>query len=290
MNLLKRFNTYQKERFPLVILVATTTAVVLSSNAVTLSSLSPVSFLAAFFAGLLYLFHIRVIDEIRDNQHDNTYHLSRPIPRGVISLKELKTLDAVGVGVFLVIAFLFGKLTLLIGVVALLYTYLAGKEFFLGEIIRAKFFIYNAVNLVQMVLLQFFVYSLFSNTWYKGNLVWIHLLFIFINAILLEVLRKIKIEPEESIGHDTYSWHIGFKRSLATFLAFAFISYATFLWILLKNSIAVIPISVSVLFVVPLLVSTISHSRKKTKKSENLLYLSTLIMYVGLNLIIYFTI
>lgn len=290
MNLLKRFNTYQKERFPLAILIFTTAAVVLSSNAVTSSPLSIYSFIAGFVAGILYLFHIRVVDEVRDSLHDRTFHTYRPIPRGTISLKELKTMDLVGILAFLAIALTFGIQTFVIGIVALLYTFLAGKEFFLGEKIRSRFFIYNAINLVQMVLLQFFVYSLFSSNWYESNFVWIHLIFIFINAILLEVLRKIKIAPEESVGHDTYSWHIGFKYSLLVFIVFAFISYLTFLYLIFKNSPSFVSIGVSVFFMVSLLLSAIAHNKKRSKKSENYLYLSTLVMYVGLNIIIYFAI
>ncbi|HTE49085.1 MAG TPA: hypothetical protein VK675_04215 [Candidatus Paceibacterota bacterium] len=290
MNLLKRFDIYQKERFPLIILIFTTGAVVLSSNSVTLSPLTGYTFLAGLTAGVLFIFHIRVVDEVRDSLHDRTYHTSRPIPRGTISIKELKTMDLVGILVFLTIGFTFGIQTLAIGIIALLYTFLAGKEFFLGEKIRSKFFIYNGINLIQMILLQFFVYSLFSAYWYSNVLVWTHLVFIFFNVILLEVLRKIKIAPEESIGHDTYSWHIGFSYSLIVFIFTVFMSYFTFLYLILNHNPSLVSICASVFFMISLILSAIAHNKKKNKKSENYLYLWTLIMYVGLNILIYITI
>jgi 4-hydroxybenzoate polyprenyltransferase len=289
MNLLKRFNIYQKERFPLGVLVCTTSVVVLSSAAVTHGALTWISFCAAFIGGIFYLFHIRVVDEIRDASHDSTYHASRPIPRGLISLKELQMLDAIGITVLIGIALIAGVLPTLCIVCALGYTFIAGKEFFLGEWVRSHFLIYNGINLVQMILLQFFVYSLFSNSWYKSNLVWIHLIFIFLNAVLLEVLRKIKITPEESQGHDTYSWHMGFKQSLFIFLIFIIASYAAFLYIIFEGTFFTYSVSISLLFMIFSIATIVIHTYTKNKRSENLLYLSTFGMYIGLHLIIYFT-
>jgi len=288
MDFLKSFNIYQKERFPLAVLVFTITAIALSSSAVTHSRLNIGLFVGAFLAGLFYMFHIRVIDEVRDNAHDTTYHTHRPIPRGAISLRELKIMDGIGVAGFLIIALLFGKLTFLLAIVSLAYTFLAGKEFFLGERIRSRFFIYNAVNIVQLVLLQFFVYSLFSHVWYKHDQVWIHLLFIFVNALLIEILRKVKIKPEESVGHDTYSWHIGFDRALLVSLLFVFMSYGTFLWLLFTSGFSPLAFSISAFFMIVCVLSFFGHSHSKNKKSENYLYGSTLLLYIALNVLIYF--
>ena len=286
MNFFSRFNIYQKERFPLAILTWTTVAVVLSSGSVATSHVKIVTILLACISGIAYLFHIRVVDEVRDYSHDQTYHATRPIQRGVISTKELQTLDALSVTIFFAIALCFGVLSTVIAIVCVLYTYIAGKEFFLGEKIRARFLLYNAVNLVQMILLQFFVYSLFSKTWYMSHVLWLHLLFIFINAVMLEIVRKIKIAPEESVGHDTYSWHIGFYTSLSIFFGLALFDYAVFVKLVLSNISASL-LTISGFFMLSLLISIFVHSHKKTKKTEIYLYLSALGLYIGLNLIIY---
>ena len=101
MNLLRRFYIYQDERFPLKYLAFTTFAVVISSAAILSFDVSITKILASYFSGLFFIFHIRVIDESRDFKHDVKFHPKRPIPRGLITIKELMILDLFGLASFL---------------------------------------------------------------------------------------------------------------------------------------------------------------------------------------------
>ena len=66
--------------------------------------------------------------------------------------------------------------------------------------------------MIQMVLLQLFVYVIFTNQFTLNKVMIIHLLFVIFNTIILEFIRKIKTDKEESKGKDTYSWHLGYKN------------------------------------------------------------------------------
>ncbi len=143
--------------------------------------------------------------------------------------------------------------------------------------------------MVQMILLQLFVYSYLATGWYTQQLTWIHLGFIFMSAIVLEVLRKIKITNEESVGHDTYSWHTGFKGSVGIFSLTVALNYLLFLWLLYRAAtLSYISFGFSVFFMVPLVVAIVFHYRRQTKWSEKIVSLETVLWYIGLNLIIYF--
>ena len=78
-NFFKRFCEFQKERFQIEILIFTTTAVVLSSVAVSLPEGKFIfNFLTEIFVSivtlLLFMFHIRVLDEYKDYDFDSKYH------------------------------------------------------------------------------------------------------------------------------------------------------------------------------------------------------------------------
>lgn len=286
-----RFFIYQLERFPLFILIFTTTSVVLSTAAIVVphfsSDLIPL-LIVGTTSVLLYLFHIRVVDEVRDSSHDSRFHQDRPVQRGLISLGELRAVNRIGLVVFAAISIYLGWQTALIGAALLTYTHIAGKDFFVADHIRDRFLTYNAVNLVQMLLLQVYLYSVFTARLTFSRLVFAHLLFVFVDNVLLEILRKIKIETEESPGNDTYSARLGFRGSLILFALCALCNHLLFIYLLFNIN---VPMGkymfFPMLFISFLLLSTGYHYFRHTKSSEGLLYLSTLIRYVGLNSIIF---
>ena len=290
-NVLFTFLAYQAERFPLAVLVPTTLSVVLSSyviaSTLTVVTQAPLKILLGVVAALAYLFHMRAVDEGRDFDHDTRHHRVRPIQRGLVSRKELDAIDRVGLALFVGIALGYGLRTAVLGSVALLYSFVAGREFFLGERIRRRFFAYNAVNLIQAILLQAVIYSIFTGVWYRFPTLWLHLAFVLSNSILIEFVRKIKIQAEESSGHDTYSWHLGFRNSLWVYGALIAVSYSLFLSIMNDlGRMRYLAMIISAIPVVLLLAAIVRHGAQQDKSSEEALQLSTLALYVGLHLVI----
>lgn len=103
---MNRWWIYQKERFPiakngLLIAIFSTSAVGYSlllrtsANQPVVPSLGLI--ILAFVALFLFFLQLQVIDEFRAIQKDVLYNPSRPVPRGLVSLQELKLIGfAVG--------------------------------------------------------------------------------------------------------------------------------------------------------------------------------------------------
>ncbi len=97
LTIAKRFNAYQRERFPIIVLAISLLPAVFSSAAVVSSHPTLLAGLGALLASVAYLLHIRVIDEHRDFEHDNQHHVGRPVQINTISKNELQIVDMVAV-------------------------------------------------------------------------------------------------------------------------------------------------------------------------------------------------
>ena len=290
MNLLVRFYKYQDERFPIKYLGFTTIAVVMSSAAVLSYQVSAFKILANYFACLAFLYHIRVIDESRDYKHDKKYHSERPIHRGLITIKELMIFNVPGLILFTVCSIYFGYASMTYCCVLLLFSWFAWKDFFLSEKFKKEhFYLYNIFHMSQIILLQLFMYVVFTGDFNLNNVMWIHLLFVIFNTAIIEFLRKIKTSNNESKGEDTYSWHLGYEKSLYVFYFFILLNFFTFIWMIYTIS----PdigwyLYTSLMMTVFITISIFTHLKLRSKRSENLLLITTLVNYVGLNFLIYF--
>ena len=93
--MLERWRIYQRERFPLALhgpviaafALSATTFVLLARQQLRLPGLKP--FLAAFVSSLAFFFQLRIADEWKDSAEDARFRAYRPVPRGLISLREL---------------------------------------------------------------------------------------------------------------------------------------------------------------------------------------------------------
>jgi 4-hydroxybenzoate polyprenyltransferase len=285
----KKFHSYQKERFPLVVLGLSFLPAILSSGAVMSRHTTWVQAVFALVASLAYLLHVRVVDEHRDFEHDNLHHTARPIQVGTISKEELRQVDTAAVVLLIVIAAVMGPLALILVALMLVYSYFAEKEFFIGEHIRRHFFIYNGVNLVQMLFLQFFVYAIFANPFPFTTLVWAHFLFTTVGTVIFEFVRKLKRPGDDGSGKDTYTWHMGFSNALIVYALLLLLNTILFFWIA-----ALIPPLAAgwLVFLLALVGSTyltaLMHWVKKTRQTDQIMQLSFLIQYGIFNLVIYF--
>ncbi|KND49184.1 MAG: putative prenyltransferase [Parcubacteria bacterium C7867-008] len=291
LNLLKRIRTYQKERFPLVVLLLSLVPAILSSGAVVGGVVHLVPLLCAVVVSVAYLAHIRIIDEQRDYLHDNEYHKTRPIQAGVITLSELRTIDLGIVVLILAVSFSLGLIPLITSLVLIAYSYLAGREFFLGERLRSHFFLYNSVNLLQMVLMQVLVYAMFGLSTLPTALIVLHFLFTTSGTLIFEFLRKVKIPGEDGTGKDTYTWYVPFGRALWIYFLLFLVTVSLFFLLILHTQINQYWwMWIGIIEVCSALFWTILHSTQKTHKTEQALQGSFLLNYAILNMIIYFAI
>jgi 4-hydroxybenzoate polyprenyltransferase len=226
-NFIARFWIYQKERFPVVkngFLIA-----VFSSSAVCYSVLlrggvlqvNFTAFLVAFSCIFLFFLQLRIADEFKDFADDRIYRAYRPVPRGLVSLRELGWLGVVSAIAQLGLSlWLCPSLVLPLGIVWL-YLGLMGKEFFVVQWLKAHPLIYMLSHMVIMPLINLYGTAcdwLVAGATIPLNSYWF-LLASFFNGMVIEIGRKIRTPGDEEFGVDTYSAVWGYRKAaIAWFL------------------------------------------------------------------------
>lgn len=177
-------------------------------------------FLVAFSVTLMLFFQLRVADEHKDFDFDAEHHADRPVPRGLVSLQELRHL-AVFCGLMQIILCLSlnAKLLLPLGL-AWTYMWLMTREFFVGAWLRKHPVIYMLTHMCILFFTDLFITSchfLVSNVEPPVPL----LLFLgtsFFLGTVIELGRKIRCPQDESSGPDTYSRLWGREKAIKVWL------------------------------------------------------------------------
>ena len=294
-NFFRRFYEFQKERLQLEVIIFTTSAVVLSSVAVSLPLGHNIfsywkEIIVSFITLLLFMFHIRVLDEHKDYYFDSKYHADRPVQKGLISLKELLILDIIGLVILFVLNIFFPLRAIIFLFMALGYTLLAGNEFFMKDWIRKRFFLYNFLNLLQLLFLQFYLYSLIDpNFSFKNILLTTHFVFVLFNVGILEFARKLKAKSEETEAKDTYSSRLGIKKAVVVYLLICFTVYGLFSYMFLKLGFSWILFVISLTFLNLVMLTTLSYMSNNNKTSSLILQGFAALFYISMHLLLVFT-
>ena len=226
-----RWWIYQRERFPLAAHAPLVAA--FSFSAVAYSALlrgesglpALGTFLVAFLSALLFFLQLRIADEIKDYDEDCRFRPYRPVPRGLIRLRELAVLGvASGIAQLLLALWLFPPLIMLL---LLVWAYLAlmSHEFFVRDWLKAHPVTYLWSHMLIMPLIDLYVSACdwLVSTGGAGlhamphGLIWF-LLVSFFNGVVIEIGRKIRAPADEEVGVETYSALWGARRALAAWL------------------------------------------------------------------------
>lgn len=231
MGLLSRFWQYQKERFP--VLVHIPLIGVFSFSAIAFSRICrgldtfvdmPIYLGAAFMAFTTFLM-LRIADEFKDQEFDKATRPHLPVPRGLVSLNELKWL-----GVMVVLAqitvqlLLFPKMLWLYALVSI-YLVLMTKEFFIKEWLEKHPFWYVTSH---MFIIPFVDVYASGVDWFLDDVrAPIGLIFFFVvsyfNGLVLEVGRKIKASSNEE--SNSYTRTLGINKSTKLWLLLLFLTF-----------------------------------------------------------------
>ena len=222
-----RWIVYQRERFP--ILAHGGLIAAFSFSAVSFSFLlrggrtvpSAASLLTAFATAFILFLQLRIADEFKDFDEDSRYRPYRPVPRGLVKLRELAVVGAVGALVQLGLAlWLSPRLTLLL---LLTWGYLAlmTREFFVRDWIRERPLTYLWTHMLIIPLADFYATAC---DWQGASvpppagLFWF-IAVSFFNGVSLELGRKIRAPGDEEEGVRTYSHLWGQRNAALTWLA-----------------------------------------------------------------------
>lgn len=217
-----RLWVYQGERFPvfkhgLLIAAFASSAVCLSALLSGSQRFPPWPAFAVAFGVLLTLFLLlRIADEFKDAEVDARYRPERPVPRGLVSLRELAGLGvaAAGLQVLLVLGHAAGLLLILAAVWA--YLALMTKEFFVPDWLRQRPFLYMASHMLIMPLIDLFATA--CEWWPAGGPppgLPCFLALSFCNGVIIEIGRKTWAPEMEKEGVESYSSAWGIPRALA---------------------------------------------------------------------------
>jgi hypothetical protein len=222
---MNRWWTYQQERFPLLAhspLIAAFSASAVGYSALLRGGRPAVSsFVVAFLVSLGSFLLLRIADEFKDAEEDARFRPYRPVPRGLVTLRELAV---IGVAVAL-LQFLLALPVgwPLVGLLLVTWTYFAlmSREFFARAWLKARPVVYLFSHMMIMPLIDWFATGC---DWVRAGdgmppgLFWF-LAASFCNGLVIELGRKIRAPAQEEPGVETYTALWGRPVATAAWLA-----------------------------------------------------------------------
>jgi len=226
-SLAARLWTYQGERFPLHVHGPVIAALAVSSLGVSALlcgrpvDISPAAVLTAFVALLGFFLQLRIADEFKDYDDDLKFRPTRAVPRGLVSLGELRFVGAMAAMVqFLLALWLDHRLLWLL---LLVWTYLGlmSAEFFVKEWLKARPLAYLASHMIIVPLIVLFATAcdwLVHRDAISALGLAVFLLMSMCAAVAFEFGRKIRAPRDEEQGVETYSGLWGIERAAGAWI------------------------------------------------------------------------
>lgn len=215
-----RFWIYQRERFPIVahgLLIAAFSSCAVSYSALLTRGGTPPwpAYVVAFLTCFLFFLQLRIADEFKDAEEDARYRPYRPVPRGLVTLRELGWVFAGAAVVQAALALWFFPPLLLILLAAWLYLTLMSVEFFARDWLKARPITYLWTHMLIMPIVDF--YATACDWLPRGEKPLTGLLVFlgasFCNGLLIEIGRKLRQPRDEEEGVPTYSKLWGLRRA-----------------------------------------------------------------------------
>jgi 4-hydroxybenzoate polyprenyltransferase len=232
--LLARLWRYQAERFALAQFVPLITLFTFSSVAYSRLSRGAPGFIpwSRFVVGavtaIVFFFLLRVLDEHKDQDLDRRFRPELPVPRGLVSLAELRGAAIALASFVLVLNALLGLGFVLLLAPAALWATLMTKEFFARDWLRAHPTAYLLSHMAIMPMVDFYTTGI---DWAIDGARPPHALAFFLavtfwNGVLIEVGRKIRAPLDEREGVGTYTHDWGLRVAPAVWLGVLGLSLA----------------------------------------------------------------
>jgi 4-hydroxybenzoate polyprenyltransferase len=222
-SLAERLWIYQAERFPLVksgLLIAAfgASAVCVSAQLRGSDALPTVhGLIVAVLCLLGFFIQLRVADEHKDLEDDRRWRPERPVPRGLVTLGELRGVAYVAAAAQLALVLSYSPKLLALLLLVWAWMALMSVEFFVPAWLRARPVLYLISHMAVMPLIDLFATAC---DWlvagdgrapaFGGGLA-AFLALSFTNGTALEIGRKAWSPSDEREGVETYSKLWGFK-------------------------------------------------------------------------------
>jgi 4-hydroxybenzoate polyprenyltransferase len=229
----KKWAIFIKERFDplshfLMIIVFVTIHILFSKKIFNLEN-SSLDILFLLVAVTLFYFKLRLYDEVKDYELDVIINPHRPLPRGLLSHKDMYR--GMVFCIFFEILFFSSKgINAITSLgVAIFYSLLMFKEFFIPKLIRPHLTTYAISHTIVTSLLSMAIFSFLNQKTFVNNLINHDLIFFSLSNWMLfnifEFGRKTFALTEERAGIDTYSSLFGKKLAVLLVLSQALLSF-----------------------------------------------------------------
>ncbi len=209
---------YFSERFPLIshgILIIS----YYSSNQFLAQVLvkpdSPVQYSTFTFMGAITIFcmflHLRIFDEHKDYIEDCKHYPDRILSRGWIKLNHLKIIGGIAIALEIGLSLMRGFEAFVAVLIAIVYSLLMLKEFFIGKWLKKHFLTYAVSHMLIMPLFALVVFSFttLQYPWEAPAWFWLYAFVGFFVTFNWEVSRKIRAPEDEIEGVDSYTQAFG---------------------------------------------------------------------------------
>jgi 4-hydroxybenzoate polyprenyltransferase len=297
---------YTRERFPVPAYSLMTALFVVAgislSSVLRLGwvSLQPLEFIVGFQVIFGLFFQLRVADEWKDRKEDALYQSERPVPRGLISLKELTLAAALVAAGQAALVTIFEPSMLTLLAIIWGYFFMMSREFFCPGYLRSRPILYVLTHMFILVLSDLFITAL--DWWHAGIKSRAAAFFInspghlshlapaalilflaagFANGLVIELGRKICNADEERPGVETYSKLFGLTPALYLLLACLIAAHCLIACALFQLQAGYVACAVLALMdMLLVMLACISTRSKMQKPLTNIANLSVLLSYL----------
>lgn len=305
MSFIKKWYTYQKERFPVLVYGMYIFCIVfgvfcfnsywgeINYNKFIKSvvfvvvpepyQINYLKLIPMFIVAFLQFLMIRIVDEFKDYEEDSKYRPYRPVQRGLVTLKELRVLFIICIITQLLITLIFNTKGIFLLGILWIFFWLLSKDFFMKKVIDKHILIGVFLDELLMPILVLYLSSFIYYIDYSN--IWILLSISYIISWLVEVARKFRCKQDEEKGVKTYTAVFGIGG--ATLILFILQTILMILQLLVLGNILMLSI-IGVYLILQII--NLLFIKKQSKKMAKIVELSTngyiMLTYLSLGLLL----
>lgn len=244
MEFFKKWYTYQKERFPVLTFAIYIFCIVFATFSITNyfqminyeNIMKDFNFyvepekyiieyyklIPMFIVAFLQFLMVRIVDEFKDYEEDCKYRSYRPVPRGLITLKELKVLFIICASLQLIITYIVEPTAIFLLLIVWIFFAIMSKGFFIKKFLDKHILFEVALDELLMPILALYlsafirymipIGSFNPNVNYSNF--YMFLLMTYVISWIVEIARKIRCKEDEEKGVKTYTAVFGIKGAI----------------------------------------------------------------------------
>ena len=281
MGFIKKWYTYQKERFPVATYGIYIFSIVFGTFCFAIDkTYNPnwIMFLPMFAVAFLQFLMVRIVDEFKDYEEDAKYRPYRPVPRGLVTLKELGILGGICAAVQVgITAILNLKGLIFLGLVWLFFGVMS-KSFFIKKLVDKHILLEVTLDELLMPVLVLYLSTFVTSISVK---LIPFLILSYLGSWIVEIARKVRCKEDEEEGVKTYTAVFGIPA--ATMIVVILEALIMIMQSIILGTKYIIPvIALYVLINIPNILFIIKQNKKLAKTVGLLANIYLIIAYISM--------